>query len=179
MSLLKGTIIVSLKQAIEASHFIEKLIWICLGTLGTVYFLYLLTSQVKSWDENSILVSKWQKSINEIDFPAITFCSQSNTQYAVAERIGNFLDLDAKFTKEKLLPIRNLLIQKEVEVFLDWEEGKKQYSKDCPKEKDEEDDDYYYYYDDYEDDEKDQNADMSTYCEVRSLNSNMDNLAST
>ena len=83
------------------------------------------------------------------------------------------------FTNEKLLPIRNLLIQKEVEVFLDWEEGKKQYSKDCPKEKDDDDDYYYYYYDHYDGNEKDQNADMSTYCEVRSLNSKMDNSAST
>lgn len=169
MRYLKDSIIVSLKQAIEASHLIEKLIWICLGTLGTVYFAYLLTSQVKSWDENSILVSKRQKSINEIDFPAITFCSQSNTQYAVAERFGNFLDLDANFTKEKLLPIRNLLILLEIEANSNWEgmkEGKKQYGKDCPKEK-EEDDYYYYYYDDYEDEEKDQNVDMSTYCDVR------------
>ena len=83
--------IISLKQAVEASLWIEKLIWIFLGVVGSAYFAYLLVAQVNSWDKNSILVSKEQRSIDEIDFTAITFCAQGSTKYAIAERIGNSL----------------------------------------------------------------------------------------
>ena len=87
MKFLKGSIIISLKQAFEAGHFIEKLIWICLGTLGSLYFGYLLVSQVTSWDENLILVLQQQKYITEIDFPAITFCTKSSTKFSLSKEL--------------------------------------------------------------------------------------------
>ena len=111
MRFLKDSIIVSLKQAVEASRWIEKLIWIFLGVVGSAYFAYLLLSQVNSWDENSILFSKQQRSINEIDFPAVTFCPQGNTKYAIAERIGNAMNRESRFVKEKLLPLKNDLMK--------------------------------------------------------------------
>ena len=107
MRFLKNSIIVCLKHALEASLLIEKLIWITIGTVGTIYFAYLLVSQVNSWDENSVLVSLQQKSIDEIDFPALTFCTKSSTKYAIAERMGNVLDLDSTFYK-KLIPLKNV-----------------------------------------------------------------------
>ena len=122
MRFLKASIIVSLKQAIESAYFIEKLIWICMGTLGSIYFGYLLVSQVNSWDENSILVSHERKSINEIDFPAITFCTQKSTKYAIAERIGNSLSLESSFKRGELLSLRNDFIRFDVD--FDFEKTK-------------------------------------------------------
>ena len=129
MRFLKDSIIVSLKQAIEASHLIERFIWICLGTLGSVYFGYLLVSQVNSWDENSILVSQQQKSIDEIDFPAITFCARTSTRYGIAERIGNTLDLTSDFAKKQFLPLRNDFIKRGEE--REWSESKELYEEQC------------------------------------------------
>ena len=120
MRFLKDSIIVSLKQAVEASLWIEKLIWIFLGVVGSAYFAYLLVAQVNSWDKNSILISKEQRSINEIDFPAITFCAQGSNKYAIAERIGNSLHRESNFTKEKLLPLRNEWIKLKIKKTLKW-----------------------------------------------------------
>ena len=131
MQFLKGSIIISLKQAFEAGHFIEKLIWICLGTLGSLYFGYLLVSQVTSWDENSILVLQQQKYITEIDFPAITFCTKSSTKFSIVERIGNSLDLSLDFAKKLLLPIRNDFIKRGEEK--EWKEAKSFYEQQCVK----------------------------------------------
>ena len=111
MRFLKDSIIVSLKQAVEASRWIERLIWIFLGVVGSAYFAYLLVSQVNSWDENFVLVSKQQRSINEIDFPAVTFCAQGSTKYAIAERIGNALHKESDFVKKNLLPMKNDLMK--------------------------------------------------------------------
>ena len=133
MRYLKDSIIVSLKQAIEASHLLEKFLWICLGTLGSAYFGYLLASQMNSWDKNSILVSQWQKSIDDIEFPAMTFCAQTSTKYAIAERIGNSLDRDSSFAKEKLLPVRNELIK--LYVKSEWDDGEKVYDANCVNER--------------------------------------------
>ena len=131
MRFLKGSIIVSLKQAFEAGHLIEKLIWICLGILGSVYFGYLLVSQVNSWDENSILVSQEQKSITDIDFPAITFCTKSSTKFGIVERIGNSLDFSSDFAKKLILPRRNFFIKKSEK---EWKDAKSYYENNCMKE---------------------------------------------
>ena len=129
MNFLKNSIIVSLKQAIEASLLIEKLIWITLGTLGTVYFGYLLVTQVDSWDKNAILVSQRKMRTNEIDFPALTFCTKSSNKYAIAERFGNALDPNSEFVKNKLLPFRNEWIKDDI--LKNWEMTKRLYLTKC------------------------------------------------
>ena len=111
MQLLKNSFITSLKLTFEASAIIEKLIWICFAILGSTYFVYLIISQVTSWEKHSVLASKWYYPISEIDFPAVTFCTRANTKYAIAERIGNSVDLNSEIVKEKFLPLRNVLIQ--------------------------------------------------------------------
>lgn len=136
MIFLRDSIIVSLKQAIEASILIEKLIWICLGTLGTVYFGYLLVTQVNSWDENAILDSQHQMRTNEIDFPAITFCTKSSNKYGIAERFGNALNPNSDFVKNKLLPFRNEWIKEDI--LKNWKMSKHIYVKKCTRGKYEE-----------------------------------------
>ena len=152
MRFLKDSIIVSLKQAVEASLWIEKLIWIFLGVVGSAYFGYLLVAQVNSWDENSILVSKEQRSIDEIDFPAITFCPKGSTKYAIAERIGNALHRESNFVKKKLIPIRNELIRSLANQKPDY--GESTYEAECV----DEDSDYFHF----------SQNDFERYCTVRS-----------
>ena len=155
MRFLKDSIIVSLKQAVEASRWIEKLIWIFLGVVGSAYFAYLLVAQVNSWDENSILVSKQQRSINEVDFPAITFCTHGSTRYAIAERIGNALNLESKFVREKLQLMKNILIKMKIEKEVYFKKHIRFYQKEC--------------IDDYSSDFYKSQQDFERYCTVRSI----------
>ena len=131
MRFLKDSIIVSLKQAVEASLWIEKLIWIFLGVVGSAYFVHLLVAQVNSWDKNSILISKELRSIDEIDFPAITFCAQGNTKYAIAERIGNTMKMESKFVREKLQPVKSILIKMKIMEEVYMKNIAFYYEKDC------------------------------------------------
>ena len=102
--------------------------------------------------ENSILVSKQQISIDEIDFPAITFCPQGSTKYALAERIGNALSRESTFAKKKILPIRNEVIKTLANKESDY--GKKYYQNECVNE------DHYNFHD--------SKNDFERYCTVRS-----------
>ena len=111
MRSIKSSIILSIKLASEASAIIEKLIWISFAILGSTYFGYLLLSQVESWDEHSVMTNKGYESISNVDYPAVTFCTRSNTKYAIMERIGNTLGLDSEFTKKHILPLRNDIIE--------------------------------------------------------------------
>ena len=55
------------------------------------------------------------ESISDIDFPAVTFCTRTNSKYAITERIGNALNLDSGFTKKYILPLRNEIIEYDVD----------------------------------------------------------------
>ena len=114
---LKSSLILSIKLAFEATAIIEKLIWISFAILGSTYFGHLLLSQIVSWNEHSMIILKGYESISAIDFPAITFCTRTNTKYAIMERIGNTLNLDSEFTKKHILPIRNDIIDNDVDEY--------------------------------------------------------------
>ena len=129
MRSMKSSIILSIKLASEASAIIEKLIWISFAILGSTYFGYLLHSQKVSWDEHSVMIFKGYESISEIDFPAVTFCTRTNSKYAIVERIGNRLSLDSEFTKRHILPIRNAVIENNLNE--DSSMAKKLYDDEC------------------------------------------------
>ena len=111
MKFFKKSLIVTLKLTFEASNIIEKLLWITLGLSGCCYIIYLLFSQVISWDQNASFTTQKILDLSEIEFPAITFCSRGATKYSIVERLGNILDPNADETKKKILPLRNALIQ--------------------------------------------------------------------
>ena len=76
----------------KAVSTLEKIIWGLIGVTGTVWAVYFISLQFLSWEENpSILL---QGNINEakIKYPAITICPKVAPIYAIAERLGNFID---------------------------------------------------------------------------------------
>ena len=78
--------------AYKAVSILEKIIWGLIGVTGTVWAVYFISLQFLSWEENpSILL---QGNINEanIKYPAITICPKVAPIYAIAERLGNFID---------------------------------------------------------------------------------------
>ena len=52
-----------------------------------VYFINLMLA-----NENP-LIGRWvNMELSEVDYPAITICSEQTTKYAFAEQLGNYLD---------------------------------------------------------------------------------------
>ena len=45
-------------------------------------------------DENPLIAIRGDIDLSEVEYPAITICSEQTTKYAFAERLGNYLDPD-------------------------------------------------------------------------------------
>ena len=132
MRSIKSSIILSIKLATEASAITEKLIWISFAILGSTYFGHLLVSQVESWDEHSVMTFKGYESISNIDYPALTFCTRTNSKYAIMERIGNVLNLESEFTNRLFLPLRNDFIKNHaVDEYYSATDAKRLYEDEC------------------------------------------------
>ena len=79
----------------KALNFVEKILWIALATIGIFWAIYFISIVIK--DENPIVKTIMDKPLTETEKPAITICPQGSTRFAIAERLGNFLE-----TKEAL-----------------------------------------------------------------------------
>ena len=45
-------------------------------------------------DENPLIAIRGDIDLSEVEYPAITICSEQTTKYAFAERLGNYIDPD-------------------------------------------------------------------------------------
>ena len=92
----------SLELTKGSSHIAESIFWILIAMSGTTWFFYFMNTQVRIWNENKIIVNKMEMELSEIDYPAISFCSNSANKYGIAERLGNHLDPNVKMENEFL-----------------------------------------------------------------------------
>ena len=76
----------------KAVNVLEKLLWGIIGTFGIVFAVYFTAQQLKSWEEGASIITKGNFELSDIKYPGITICPQVSTTYAIAERLGNFLD---------------------------------------------------------------------------------------
>ena len=74
------------------THLAEKLFWILVSTLGTIWFFYFMSFQFILWRDSSTIEGKIKSNLSDVDYPAISFCSKYVNKYGVAERFGNYLD---------------------------------------------------------------------------------------
>ena len=88
----------------------ERIFWILIAISGTAWFFYFMNTQVKIWNENKIIVNKASVDLSEIDYPAITFCSNSANKYGIAERLGNHLDPNVKTEIEFLVWLKKVVV---------------------------------------------------------------------
>ena len=84
---LKGTIVGTLSLCFKASNIIEKICWLLMWILGSIYVSLILFDQFDSWNSNPTLSSRKWVDLSEVDAPAITFCHQGNTRMEVADRL--------------------------------------------------------------------------------------------
>ena len=45
-------------------------------------------------DENPLIDIDFDIDLSDVEYPAITICSEQTTKYAFAERLGNYIDPD-------------------------------------------------------------------------------------
>ena len=99
--------------ACRAPSILEKFFWILLGSGGFGWSVYFISQQFFIWSENPLIIQKSDVELNEINYPAVTICPQYSTRYAIAERLGNYIDpkhmpkdLLSLFERMKMCPIK-------------------------------------------------------------------------
>jgi hypothetical protein len=116
---LKETIVGTLSLCFIASNVIEKICWLVMWILGSIYMIMIISDQFESWNLNPTISSRKLIDLSEVEAPAITFCHQGNTRLEVADRLlqaagdnnGKVRKLRNRFLKhsvEKLLHLESI-----------------------------------------------------------------------
>ena len=65
----------------ESRSPLAKAVWMAIVAIGIASATYIIRSSFKGWEDNPVITSVMQKSIEEIPFLAITICPLGNTRY--------------------------------------------------------------------------------------------------
>ena len=57
-------------------------------TISNCHFCW----KVFSWDESASVLIKGDSETTDLKYPAVTICPKISTKYAIAERLGNYID---------------------------------------------------------------------------------------
>ena len=112
---LKG--IKSLDLVANAANVFEKIAWGAVFIAGILWAAYFLVNEFKSWHVNPSIISNSNMKLSEIPNPAITFCSQSSTKFAIAEQLGNYFNPSQNLSDE-FLEIRNMFTKYSTKYYL-------------------------------------------------------------
>ena len=93
---IKG--IVSINYACKAASIPEKILWVTMFVIGILYAIYFII--VLIIDGNTPIISKINVKLSDLYYPAMTICPQGTTKYAIAERLGNYLDGNSDFLEK-------------------------------------------------------------------------------
>lgn len=108
---LKETIVGTLSLCFKANNIIEKICWLLMWILGSIYMSMIISDQFESWNLNPTITSRKWIDLSEVDAPAITFCHQGNTRLEAADRL-----LQAAGTNnEKVKKLRNRFLKHSIE----------------------------------------------------------------
>ena len=89
----------------------EKLLWATIGIIGTIWAFVFFESQFKLWNESPWLTTRAHVHLSQLQYPAITFCSDGATKYAVAERLGNYIDPTSMNKSKDMTNLKILILQ--------------------------------------------------------------------
>ena len=84
----------------------ERILWATLGICGMIWIIYFIKHNIE--DENPLVGRMVNIDLSQVDYPAITICSEQTTMYAFAERLGNYID------PKKALPSTLKQLQKNI-----------------------------------------------------------------
>ena len=80
----------SIDLTCKATNFLEKFLWISFGLVGIAWFVFFMIGVIE--DENHLTSIREDIKLKDVNYPAITICSDSTTKYALAERLGNYIN---------------------------------------------------------------------------------------
>ena len=84
------------------------------------------------WDENPSVMIKGNVKLSQLNYPAMTICSKGSTKYALAERLGNFINPQFELPEEFLLLQKefwNCAISNEMKLYFnEWKKVKNEYN---------------------------------------------------
>ena len=89
--------IASINYACQAKNILEKVLWSAIFLIGMLYAIY-FTAQM--FDGNSSIISRIDVKLSDLNYPAMTICPLGSTKYAIAERLGNYLDENSDFVEK-------------------------------------------------------------------------------
>ena len=89
--------IASINYACQATNILEKILWAAIFLIGMLYAIY-FTAQM--FDGNSSIMSRIDVKLSDLNYPAMTICPLGTTKYAIAERLGNYLDENSDFLEK-------------------------------------------------------------------------------
>ena len=129
--------ITTIDLAHKAANVLEKILWATIGIVGTIWAFVFISSQFQLWNENPWLSSKADVDLSQLKYPAITFCSEGATKYAVAERLGNYIDPTLMNGSQDMTNLKTLILeqilQPSVVSHVVMMQGKKYYESYCKK----------------------------------------------
>ena len=98
----------------NAATVFEKVLWGLIGVFGSMWAVYFISMQLRE-DHASILLQGDLKS-TEMKYPAISICPKITSKYAIAERLGNFID--PMNMPDELLSLRQDFFLRSLEITL-------------------------------------------------------------
>ena len=81
-------------SAFRAENLLEKIFWALIGILGIAWAFYFLPLQYSLWTNNPAMISLKNVPLSDLDYPSLTLFPNGITKYAIAERLGNYLNPD-------------------------------------------------------------------------------------
>ena len=88
----------------------EKIVWGAVFIVGIIWATFFMVNEFQTWQVNPSIIRHKKLQLSDIPYPAITFCSQSSTKFAIAERLGNYLNSDYGLP-DHLLESREVLLK--------------------------------------------------------------------
>ena len=129
--------ITTVDLAYKAGCFLEKLLWVTIGIIGTIWAFVFIESQFELWNESPWLTTRAHVPLAQLQYPAITFCSDGATKYAIAERLGNYINPAVAMNgSQDMTFLKMTILQKFLQIYeltLCVQKGKKEYESECIK----------------------------------------------
>ena len=76
----------------RAENLLEKLFWALIGILGIAWAFHFLPNQYSLWTNNPAIISLKNVPLSDLNYPSLTLFPNGITKYAIAERLGNYLN---------------------------------------------------------------------------------------
>ena len=116
----------SIDLACKATNFLEKFLWISFSLVGIAWFVFFMIGVFD--DKNPLTSIREDIKLKDVNYPAITICSDSTTKYALAERLGNYIDPNSDLPDNLKLWMTNF-INNAINIYID--KATKNYATDC------------------------------------------------